>query len=223
MKNFKLIKVIASSLIAISILILNPIGANAQWKSDNIGWWYTEGNSWAEGWRKIDGKYYYFYSDGYMAKDTTIGGDKLGSDGAWVNDGIQVTNITNTTNIPIQIPSIWSKINDYGYTMNNRSALVYDVRDTKGIQNDKVFKSVGAKIIDDKNNYDVHTSAQIYNGYSALRFEFYGAYNNIGNRYCYIMLIKNDKLYTFMLSSNSDNYVIDKQELENVLNTTLVL
>ena len=41
-------------------------------------------NSWTTGWAKIDGKWYYFYSDGYMAHDTIIDGFKLGSDGAWI-------------------------------------------------------------------------------------------------------------------------------------------
>ena len=56
MKKLKLTKVIASTLVVISVLALNPIGANAEWKRDHTGWWYTEGNSWATGWRLIDSK-----------------------------------------------------------------------------------------------------------------------------------------------------------------------
>lgn len=84
MKNLKLTKLIVSSLIVASVLALNPIGAGANWKQNNTGWWYSTGNSWAIGWAKLDGKWYYFYSDGYMAHDTTVDGFKLGSDGAWV-------------------------------------------------------------------------------------------------------------------------------------------
>ena len=36
------------------------------------------------GWQKIAGKWYYFYSDGAMAANTTIGGYRLGMDGAWI-------------------------------------------------------------------------------------------------------------------------------------------
>lgn len=36
------------------------------------------------GWREIDGKWYYFYGNGLMARDTTIDGYKLGSNGAWI-------------------------------------------------------------------------------------------------------------------------------------------
>ena len=66
MKKFKLTKVIASTLIIASVLALNPIGANAEWRQDNKGWWYAEGSSWAIGERRIDGHYYYFEDNGYM-------------------------------------------------------------------------------------------------------------------------------------------------------------
>ena len=82
MGKLKLIKVIASLLIAVSSMALNPIGASAEWIQDSTGWWYAEGNSYARGWRLIDGKYYYFNNNGYMMHDTYIGEYELGSDGA---------------------------------------------------------------------------------------------------------------------------------------------
>lgn len=81
----KLVKVITSTLMLVSIFALNPMGANASWKQNDTGWWYTQDNSWITGWKLIDGKWYYFYSDGYMAHDTIISGFKLGYDGAWIN------------------------------------------------------------------------------------------------------------------------------------------
>jgi len=72
MKTLKLAKVIVSALIIVSTLVLNPIGASAEWKQDNIGWWNTEGNSWSLGWKEIDGKWYYFWGNGYMAHDTIV-------------------------------------------------------------------------------------------------------------------------------------------------------
>ena len=66
MKKLKLTKVIASSLVVASISALNPIGASAAWKQDNTGWWYTEGQEYATGWKDINGEWYYFDNNGYM-------------------------------------------------------------------------------------------------------------------------------------------------------------
>lgn len=86
MTRLKLTKLLSSSLIVFSLFALAPIAASAEWRQNQNGWWYTEGNSWAIGWRLINGKWYYFYTNGYMAHDTTIDGYKLGSDGAWISD-----------------------------------------------------------------------------------------------------------------------------------------
>jgi len=65
-----------------SKIIVNGQPTLSEWKHDSTGWWYTEGNSYATGWRLINGKWYYFNNNGYMAQDTTIDGYKLGFDGA---------------------------------------------------------------------------------------------------------------------------------------------
>ena len=84
MKKMKLIKAIAGSLTIASMFTIYPVGASAEWKQDSIGWWNTEGSSWSIGWREIDGKWYYFNQDGYMAHDTVIDGYELAHDGAWI-------------------------------------------------------------------------------------------------------------------------------------------
>lgn len=102
MKNKRTTKIIAGALAIASLIAMNPIGANAAWKQNSTGWWYTEGNSWATGWRTIggqkyyfysngymatkwlnlDGKWYYFYADGSMAKNSWVDGYYVGEDGA---------------------------------------------------------------------------------------------------------------------------------------------
>ena len=99
-------KLILSALIAVSALILNPVGASAEWQQDDCGWWYSEGNSYAIGFREINGntyffdsngymktgwiqdKYYdtwhYFYLNGTMAYNTVIDGFELDQDGTWI-------------------------------------------------------------------------------------------------------------------------------------------
>lgn len=87
-------KLIALSLTSISVLAFSSIGASAEWKKDGKGWWYTEGNSYATGWRTIDGKLYYFDYNGYMAHDTTIDRKYIKPDGSasiLTNDIVQST------------------------------------------------------------------------------------------------------------------------------------
>jgi len=97
-------KIFLGLMVFMTLVIVYPIGANAEWKQSNTGWWYTEGNSWAIGWKQIDGQwyyfdangymktgwayingaYYFFYSNGVMASNATIGGFTLGADGRWM-------------------------------------------------------------------------------------------------------------------------------------------
>ncbi len=135
--KMKLIKGITYSLITASILMINPIGASASWKQNNIGWWYTNDNSWVTGWNKIDGKWYYFYSDGYMAKDTSIDGYILGSDGAWINnEPTASTTSSNEKIVNITVGTAQEFVNAIG--SNKRIILkpgVYNLSDINQINN----------------------------------------------------------------------------------------
>ena len=52
--------------------------------SDDQKWYWLDNNGkmFSGGWKQIDGKWYYFYTDGTMAVNTTIDGYTIGSDGA---------------------------------------------------------------------------------------------------------------------------------------------
>ncbi len=56
-----------------------------KWKNNSKGWWIEDSAGWypQNQWQKIDGKYYYFDENGYMAADEWRDGYWLGSDGAW--------------------------------------------------------------------------------------------------------------------------------------------
>ena len=66
----------------------NSYTAQGSWKSDSKGWWFEDTSGWypQSQWQKIDGKWYYFTSDGYMDYSEYRDGCWLGSDGAWVED-----------------------------------------------------------------------------------------------------------------------------------------
>lgn len=61
-------KLVLSLLIVASATTVMPIGVAAEWKNNNTGWWYTEGDSYSTGWKQIDGSWYYFGNDGYMKR-----------------------------------------------------------------------------------------------------------------------------------------------------------
>ncbi|WP_321833512.1 hypothetical protein [Clostridium butyricum] len=84
MKKIK--NIMAVAMTAIIIMAVSPVVANAEWRQDSTGWWYASGSSWYTGWKLIDGNWYYFYSNGYMAHDTTIDGRYLNSSGAWTEN-----------------------------------------------------------------------------------------------------------------------------------------
>lgn len=82
--NKKYKKLIAGALVVTSILMINPIGANAAWKQDFNGWWYeyNDGTYPKGKWDTIGQKWYYFYDTGYMAYDAWIDNYYINSDGS---------------------------------------------------------------------------------------------------------------------------------------------
>lgn len=66
MKKQNLKGIITIALISTGILTIIPTIALAAWKENNVGWWYTEGQDYATGWKYIDKKWYDFDDNGYM-------------------------------------------------------------------------------------------------------------------------------------------------------------
>lgn len=143
MRNFKLSKIIAGLLLVGTILTLAPIGASAEWKQDSTGWWNTEGSSWSVGWKEIDGEWYYFDSNGYMktgwiqydgkwyylyssgamAKNTTIDGYTVDSNGAWIQNA---QNSSNQSNSAQNNESSLSNVNSNGTTISDVTGINLD-------------------------------------------------------------------------------------------------
>ena len=56
-----------------------------QWKVNSDGWWYEDDLGWfpKDGWQKIDGKWYFFDSIGYMATNCYAGSWEAYGEGSW--------------------------------------------------------------------------------------------------------------------------------------------
>lgn len=66
MKAINLKKAIACLTVALSVMTIAPIAANAEWRQSNGGWWFaTNGGYYSSGWYKVSGQWYYFNSAGY--------------------------------------------------------------------------------------------------------------------------------------------------------------
>lgn len=89
MLKSKLKKIIVIGLTILSCMAVNPICVHAEWREDNKGWWYSEGNSYVKNcWRQIDGNWYYFDYDGYISTNTIIDGYYVDSNGV-LSDGTE--------------------------------------------------------------------------------------------------------------------------------------
>jgi len=147
MKKFQ--KTIASVVTLMTLFAITPMEAHAEWKLNSTGWWYTEGNTWSTGWRYINENWYYFYSDGYMAHDTTIGGYYLNSSGAWTT----ISNVKDVKmNITVNNTTFTATLEDNDTTkaLIKQLPLTVDMSDLNG--NEK-YKNLESNLRADESSY----------------------------------------------------------------------
>lgn len=218
-KNY-LIKMIALSIITVSIIALNPIGASAAWKQSNTDWWYTEGSLWATGWRSIDGKWYYFYQNGYMAKNTTISGYKIYSNGVAEDSPTKQENPSSYTwKIKGEAAADVSKD---GPKDISKDVLKNGSKDVSNnyyyIENDKV---IGEMVYKNNNLYYME-NGQYFNGWKKLGgskgYKWY--YMEEGKRYVGWKNIDGKWYYLSDITSDSD---IDVYNLKGKMINTSVM
>ena len=97
MKKKNLLKLMGVFILSAAVISMIPKKAEASWMHDSNGWWYSEGNSKAVGWRYIEGKWYYFDEEGYMAHDTVVDGCYINSSGEWIPSNSQDVSNNATT------------------------------------------------------------------------------------------------------------------------------
>ena len=218
MKNKLLKRIVAITITVTSLVFILPIGssgASALWKKDSKGWWNTEGNSYSVGWKKIDSKWYYFEQSGYMAHNLIVDGYYIDSSGEAV--------IITKGDIPIKIPSDWVKSDNkksVAYIIDGKATLNYDTNDTFGGSESSFVN--GMKYGITKVFSEVEVSEKNYNGKNATVFE-YTINSENKKQACSILFFKNGKACCFNLVSGVDDFNNAKQQLEDMLNLSLVL
>ena len=95
-----------------------------KWKVNSTGWWYEDSLGWypQSMWQKIDGLWYYFNADGYMASNEWRGGYWLSSNGSWTYSGMGSWTYSGgwsfSDSTGWKARSSWQKINGTWYYFN---------------------------------------------------------------------------------------------------------
>lgn len=109
----------------------NTAYSGGHWASDSTGWWYTDASGWypVSTWLRIDGKYYYFKSSGYMASNEWIEGSYVGPDGAWIKEYTTVVRKDMCDGTPDNVKYTFSAEKAYGW----QNAYYNKIKDAKAI------------------------------------------------------------------------------------------
>lgn len=107
--------------------------ATEGWKHNSKGWWYqtSDGSYYKNTWMKINGQWYYFKANGYMASEEYIQGYWLSKDGVWRYKprASWITNNENWswTDANGYVPKdTWLKINSKWYYFDRNGTLMMD-------------------------------------------------------------------------------------------------
>ena len=101
------------------------------WKRDSIGWWIEDSEGWypTNSWQKIDGVWYFFKPDGYMASNEYYDGYWFNRDGSW-DSAYCLRWRSNATGWWVEDvsgwwpASQWLKIDGYWYYFNASGYMV---------------------------------------------------------------------------------------------------
>jgi len=220
----KLLKVIASTLMLASMFALNPIGANASWKQNNTGWWYTQDNSWITGWKLIDGKELNLQN----IHNLTIEGMTSGK--VEIKVAPRFANIINFTNVQnIIIKNIVAGHTPAEYECN-AGVLKFTNSNDISIMNSELYGcgSIGLSLNDVKrlnaSNCTIdHCSLRAIQLYNSETIKF--TETNIINHEAYsnIIMVDNSKNVTFEKCVMSDNHNFGWSFIEALSKSNILL
>jgi hypothetical protein len=212
-KNLR--RIAAGVITMAAMFAVNPVAAHAE--QDSTGWWYTYGNSWYTGWKQVDGKWYFFNSNGYMAHDCFIDNYYLNSKGYW--DGLSQIS-------PIKFPSNWTKsTNSSGlitYSISNKGAKVFEgTAPTYGLGSqefcDKFVKGEEEKA----GNNSFNISQQSINGKTVdvLDFKYKDGTTNTEISSHQVIFYDNDKAYIVTIEAMNEIPSADMDSFNEMLKT----
>lgn len=155
-----------------AIFVVNPIEAHGEWRQNPTGWWYANGDSWYTGWKQVDGKWYYFKSNGYMAHNCYISNKyHLNSNGVWDStiQGFTIQRPSNWIKTTDSADRTYYKIDNVGTSMNEliitlkgksqkecMDELTNKLKSTAGVANltvsNQTFNGKTAQVVDYKHN-----------------------------------------------------------------------
>jgi len=216
MKSKLLKRIIVLTVTVATLLTALPISASAAWKRDSKGWWNTEGNSYSVGWRQIDSKWCYFDKSGYMVHNTIVDGYYLDSKGIAV--------ATTNGDIPIKIPCNWIQLDNkeaIAYVIDGKATLNYNTTDTSGCSEINIINAFKMGLTN--GSCEAQVSEKNYNGKNATSIQCTLTTNSVTKESYTVIFFKNDKAYFFNIASSADDFDNEKQQLEDMLNLSLVL
>ena len=112
------------------------------WKQNAVGWWFEDTSGWypKSDWVKIDGDWYYFEEDGYMASNKWVDDSWVDKDGKYDSSKKKTTTTTKTTEYQVRITagalnvrkSASASSNIVGTVFKNNVVTIVDEKDGFG-------------------------------------------------------------------------------------------
>jgi hypothetical protein len=137
----------------------NETYKDGYWDSNATGWWYTDSSGWypISRWLQINGKWYYFESDGYMAADEWVGNAYVDGNGAWVPNKKKETSTSQNNEQKTVAQTSEDKQENTSNTNNNKTNDTSNIKQetTSTTSNTSNERSIPKKWDDDA-TYTIH-------------------------------------------------------------------
>ena len=217
MMNKKLKSIALSIVLMATIFAVNPVAAHAEWKQNSTGWWFANGDSWYTGWQEIGGKWYYFRTDGYMARDCYIGNYRLNSQGYW--NGV-------SQELSVKYPSNWTKATnasgDIIYNLDKKGTRVIELTGSLYGLSNKEFLDQLVKVEKSKESIDqINISQQNINGKTVdvLDFKLIDKETKMTIKMHQVIFYGSDKAYIISMAGAGDITSANMNSFNEMLKT----